>query len=93
MNAKLEEILNFLNDQKIRATYGAVAECIGTVAIAMGGILGDKDHRHSFVVSGGDGLPTGYGPAERHPDLESNSEIIRSCEDLRRRMKDAAKNS
>lgn len=91
MDAKLEAILDFLNSQQIRATYGAVADCLDAIPRAMGAMLGDKGPRQSFVVAADTELPSGYADAEKHPALESHPEIIRTCEELRRRMKAAGR--
>jgi len=40
--ATLDEILAFLNDEQVRATYGAVAEVLGVIPRSMGARLGTK---------------------------------------------------
>ena len=66
---QLNEILDFLNDRKMRATYGAVANYLGVHPVAMRKLFGDPSIRASWVVNGTEELPTNY-PAELiHPDL------------------------
>ncbi len=86
MDPKLAEIITFLNENRVRATYGAVAEILGVVPRSMGARLGPRHAEASWIVSAETGLPTGYSPTEIHPDLRSNSPLIRSGDDLRERM-------
>ncbi len=83
---KLEEVLRFLNEQRLRATYGAVAEVLGVPARTMGRRLGAHRHEASWVVSAGSGRPTGYADHELHPDLRSSPEPIRDGDELARRV-------
>src|SRR5262249_27637835 len=71
----LEEILRFLNDTKVRATYGAVAEVLGVVPRSMSARLGPHRPEASWIVSGENGLPTDYSEDEWHPELLSRGEI------------------
>ena len=76
--ATLDEILAFLNDEQVRATYGAVAEVLGVIPRSMGARLGTKRPEASWIVSAADGLPTDYSQAETHQDLFRRNEIIGS---------------
>jgi hypothetical protein len=75
----LDEILRFLNDATIRATYGAVAEVLGVTPRAIAERqLGPHRPEASWIVGAENGLPTGYSEDEWHPDLLSRGEIITS---------------
>jgi len=83
--ANLPEILQFLNEEEIRARYGAVAEVLGVIARNMGTLLGTRRPYASWVV-GRDGWPTGYSADELHPRLFRRAEIIDSGATLLRRL-------
>ena len=87
-DASLSEIIRFLNDQRVRATYGAVAEVLGVIPRSMGARLGGRAHveEASWVVSKETGLPTDYAEHEMHPALRRNSDIITSGVDLMKRL-------
>ncbi len=89
MDPRLGEIIRFLNQAKVRATYGAVARVLGVVPQSMGARLGPHTIEASWIVNAKTGWPTGYAADEIHPDLTSNPEIITTSEGLRRRMKRA----
>jgi hypothetical protein len=82
----LADILRFLNDAQIRATYGAVAEVLGVVPRSLGALLGDRRPEASWIVAGANGLPTGYSQDEWHPALLNRGEIIGSGRELLLRM-------
>ena len=84
---QLLEILDFLNDRKIRATYGAVAGYLGVKPRSMGSLLGERSPRASWVVSVKDGMPTDYPPEHMHPDLQRISLIIETADALDRGMR------
>ena len=84
-NPTLEEILEFLDDQQVRATDRAVAEVIG-VDPQMGSRVGDRRPEKSWVVNADTGLPTGYQQHETHPELLRRPEIIRTGRELGLRM-------
>jgi hypothetical protein len=87
MDPKLAEIITFLNHNRVRATYGAVAEVLGVVPRSIGARLGPRHMEASWIVSAATGLPTGYSPTEIHPDLRSTTPLIRTGDDLRERMR------
>jgi hypothetical protein len=82
----LEEILRFLNDQQVRATYGAVAEILNVPPRSVGAQLGERRPEASWVVNAENALPTGYRQDEMHPSLVSRSEVISSGTALAMRM-------
>jgi hypothetical protein len=82
----LEEILTFLNDEQVRACYGAVAEVLGVSSRSMGSQLGARRPEASWIVSAENGLPTDYDQTEWHPALLSRGEIITSGRTLLLRM-------
>jgi hypothetical protein len=78
----LDDVLTFLNEEQIRATYGAVGEVIGVSARALGAHLGPHRPEASWVVSPENGLPTDYTQTEWHPALLSRGEIISTAHAL-----------
>jgi hypothetical protein len=80
-------ILFFLNEARIRATYGAVADAVGVRPDFLSAQLGDRRPEASWVVRSDDGLPTAYTSDLLHPELLHSPEIIRSASELVRRMK------
>jgi hypothetical protein len=76
--ASLDEILAFLNHDKVRATYGAVAEVLGVIPRSLGARLGTRRPEASWIVSAANGLPTDYSEDEWHPALLSQSDVISS---------------
>lgn len=77
-DASLEEILEFLNHEEVRATYAAVAEVLGVIPRSIGARLGPRRPEASWIVSATDGLPAEYTQDEWHPALLSQAEIISS---------------
>jgi hypothetical protein len=71
----LDQILDRLSQYHQRATYGAVGGVLGVIPIA---VMQERprDARHSWVVSQETGIPTGYTPAERDPNLHARNEIL-----------------
>jgi hypothetical protein len=79
----LDRILDALDRDHQRATYGAVAALLGkSPRTLMQGR--DRDHRHSWVVGRLTGEPTGYSPEQMHPDLREKEEVLEIKEDLAR---------
>ena len=74
----LDEILHFLNHDKVRATYGAVAEVLGVIPRSVGARLGTRRPEASWIVSATTELPTDYSQDEWHPALLSQPDIISS---------------
>jgi hypothetical protein len=82
----LTEILQFLNDEQIRATDGAVAGVLGVPARSIGAALGTRRAEASWVVNADTDLPTDYDPAECHPALLARPDIIRTANELTLRL-------
>jgi len=82
----LPDILEFLNSEQVRATYGAVGEVLGVIPRAMGGRLGPHTIEASWIVSAETGLPTDYSAGDMHPSLRHRDEIISSGTELLMRM-------
>jgi hypothetical protein len=85
-DASLAEIIRFLNHEKVRATYGAVAKVLGLVPRTMGAKLGPRCIEASWIVSTATGLPIDYGEDEMHPALLQKLEVIATGPELTRRM-------
>jgi alkylated DNA nucleotide flippase Atl1 len=85
-HSTLVEILHYLDETQVRATYGAVAEVIGVVARSIGTRLAPRRVEASWVVNAWTGLPTDYATEELHPALLRSSDVITTGEDLRRRL-------
>ena len=83
------KIIQFLNREQIRATYTAVAGILGVQPISMGARLGPHSVEKSWIVSKKTGKQTDYTADEIHPAL-SNSDVIQTTRELRRRMNPAA---
>ena len=82
-NDTLDQILDTLDRQRQRATYGAVAAVIGAAPrTLMSGR--ERDQRHSWVVSRKTGQPTGYEPEQIHSELTATPHIILSRDELER---------
>ena len=86
MKATLQDILNALNREQIRATYGAVAEVLGIPARSVGKRLGAPRAEASWVVRDTTGLPGDYQPSELHAQLTRRSTIIRTGAKLRKML-------
>lgn len=86
MGPDLDGIILFLNQHKIRATYGAVADMLRVLPQSMGARLGRRRPEVSWVVNAETGLPTGYSAEEMHPELQRTAEILRSGSELQARM-------
>jgi hypothetical protein len=87
MDPRVERIIDFLNDQHIRATYKAVGDAIEVPARSVATLLGGRTPRASWVVNAKNGEPTDYTPNEKHPALYEKNDIIQTGDDLIRRMK------
>ena len=79
----LHLILDCLNRERIRCTYGAVAAVIGGVARGVGQRSEAKDPRNSWIVNKETGKPTGCLDSRKHRDLHQKtltaSRRERSC--------------
>lgn len=97
----LDQVVEGLNRQRIRATYGAVAGVIGVLPIGVGAQLGRWNARHcvaeearqprlSWIVNQGTGQPVGYTDDQKHPELERTDEIVDTPERLRELLESAS---
>jgi hypothetical protein len=86
MDPKLADVVRFLNDNRVKATYGAVAELLGVRPISMGRRLGQRHREASWIVSAQTGRPTGYEPGEIHPEVFTTEDVIRTGPELAARM-------
>src|SRR5258705_8629231 len=82
----LNTIVEFLNHEEIRATYGAVAGVLGVNAQSIGAMLGARRVEASWIVNAESGLPTGYDQSQVHPALFKNLAVIMSASELTLRM-------
>ena len=84
----LDDVLDRLDRHRIRATYAAVGQAIGTTAAGVGTILKHRPRTQwtSWVVRIADGEPYGYGdkPEHLHPRLFSSPKIFRTGEEIKR---------
>ena len=87
MEPSLIKFVEFLDRNKIRATYGAIADAAGVPRRSVGKLLGDRCPLASWIVNANSGDPTGYSQIEKHPDLHTHKEIITSGDDLVPRMR------
>ena len=77
----LDQVLDALDANQQRATYGAVAALLGkSPRTLMQGR--ERDMRHSWVVSRLTGQPTGYDTTLLHPELRKRDEILGTKEAL-----------
>lgn len=79
----LIRVIEALNKYKVRATYSAVAQAIGSTPLAVGAELGEREPSNSWIVGSRTGLPNGYSPLQCHPELRSKIMIIRTGEGIR----------
>jgi alkylated DNA nucleotide flippase Atl1 len=81
-DTSLPEILEFLNDARTRATYGAVAQVLGVPPRSIGAMLGARRPEASWVVNAETELPTDYEQSDWHDDLLASSDVIRTGHEL-----------
>ena len=85
MKADVQGVLDFLNRNKLRATYKDVAGVLRVPTDSLGVLLGPRRPEASWVVNDETGKPSGYTEAESDPDLRSR-DIISDEDDLRTKM-------
>ena len=90
MESTVVRILDSLQGNRIRATYGAVGQVIGRQARSVGSVLGERCPKAAWVVRRDTGQPTGYAEHQKHAELCIRCEIISDGEELIRRMRQAA---
>jgi hypothetical protein len=84
--ADVDEVVRFLNDERTRATYGAVASVLGVPVRSVGGMLGGRRQEASWIVNDATGLPTDYEQTEWHPELMATAQVIRTGTELTLRL-------
>jgi hypothetical protein len=78
----IDSILEQLERFHQRATYGAVASVVNASPRSL--MSGrPRNSESSWIVSRKDGQPSGYHADQKHPELESRDQILRTAEDLR----------
>lgn len=80
--ASVDEILDCLNRERVRATYGAVGEVLGRAPQSIWRTLRDRTRKASWVVNARTGEPTGHPVDQRHPDLHRTPRIIKTGAEL-----------
>ena len=77
----LDEIIDALDRNRQRATYGAVAGVVHSTARTL--MKGrEREQKNSWIVSTSTGIPTGYPPDALHPELKVNQKVLRTKEEL-----------
>jgi len=84
MSEKVERVLEALQREKTRCTYGALADYIGANPRDVSTYLTPRRPEASWVVNKKTGMPTGYEPFQIHPDLETHEKVIEQGADLKR---------
>ena len=85
MESKIQQVLDFLNRNKMRATYKDVAGFLNVPARSLAVLLGPPRLATSWVVNSETGKPSGYPESQCHPDLHAH-DIIADEDDLRLKM-------
>jgi len=85
MASNLQQVLDFLNRNKLRATYRDVAGVLSMSTRSLSTLIGPRRPEASWVVNDETGKPSGYSEPEWHPDLRVH-DIIADEDDLRTRM-------
>jgi hypothetical protein len=84
---RMDQIIDALDRERQRATYGAVAAYLGKAPRTL--MAGrERDQRHSWIVSRKTGTPTGYDPSQMHPELLANDRILETREEMERWLAD-----
>jgi hypothetical protein len=87
-NITLDQVLDALDRNHQRATYGAVAAVLGDAPrTLMKGRA--RDQRHSWVVSSQNNEPTGYTPDQTHPALREHEQVLKTKDELERWLESA----
>ncbi len=86
MGLSFNSVINYLNENKIRATKSAVADACGVTVRGLTSLMGERRPEASWVVSNATGNPTGYQPEEQHAELYRSTRIITSAEVFRRNL-------
>ena len=85
----LEEIVELLDRNAQRATYGAVARLTGNAPRSL--LKGrDRGRNYSWIVNRQTGKPTGYKADQVDPRLADSQAVIDDADELQRWLDDAA---
>ena len=84
MSEKVKRVLEVLQREKTRCTYGALAEYIGTSPRDVSTFLSPKRPEVSWVVSKKTGMPAGYEAFQMHPELKEHEKVIEHVTDIKR---------
>jgi hypothetical protein len=88
----LEEIVELLDRNAQRATYGAVAKLTGNAPRSL--LKGrDRGRNYSWIVNRQTGKPTGYKDDQIDPRLADSQAVIDDADELQRWLDDAATNT
>ena len=71
----LDQILDALNEYRVRATYGAVGRLVDQPASFLMNDL-PRTPRNSWIVNKETHEPTGYSDDQKHPDLRMHSMVL-----------------
>lgn len=85
MAINLQRVLDFLNRNKLRATYRDVAGVLCVPPQSLSVLLGPRRPEASWVVNDETGKPSGYSEPECHPDLRIH-DVITDGPDLLMKM-------
>ena len=85
MDSNMQRVLDFLNRNKLRATYRDVAGVLCVPPQSLSVLLGPRRPEASWVVNDETGKPSGYSEPECHPDLRTH-DVIADENDLRLKM-------
>ena len=80
--ATVDEILDCLSRERVRATYGAVGEVLGLAPQSIWRTLRNRTKKASWVVNARTGEPTGHTVDQRHSDLHRTPHIIKTGAEL-----------
>ncbi|MBP7828728.1 MAG: hypothetical protein KA248_02290 [Kiritimatiellae bacterium] len=86
MDTNIKRVLDFLNRNRLRATYRDVAGFLRVPTPSLAVLLGPPRPAASWVVNSETGKPSGYAETDCHPDLRAH-DIIADEQDLRLKMK------
>lgn len=82
----LKDILRYLNDHTVRASYSAVAEILGVTVWSLVYKLDKCQPEMSWLVSDKNGLPTGYKTTNYHPRLFEKRVVLSSASVLKQNL-------
>ncbi|MCF7848758.1 MAG: hypothetical protein K9M45_07915 [Kiritimatiellales bacterium] len=96
MKGDIRKALDYLNENKVRATYTAVQSYLGfgvMEKLDWEEILGPRRQYTSWVVSKKSSMPIGYAETDLHPDLLVNEKVITKGRQLQTALKGYTKSA